>query len=115
MYGLRFGKLLADLLFDRKSFAVGALHDAVWKWSLCIAGCRWRGIAMEGALIPTQARRALEGLRHAHPRAYGGWRRGLESEWRDDGDTEKTTGARMARARAPRMATTFCGEGRPTR
>ena len=31
MYGLRFGKLLADLLFDTKSFAVGALHDAVWK------------------------------------------------------------------------------------
>ena len=33
MYGLRFGKLLADLLFDTKSFAVGALHDAVWKLS----------------------------------------------------------------------------------
>jgi len=31
MYGLRFGKLLADLLFDRKSFAIGALHDSIWK------------------------------------------------------------------------------------
>ena len=60
MYGLRFGKLLADLLFDRKSFAVGALYDAVWK-STSDLGCepprrradaaagtsshRWRGIA----------------------------------------------------------------------
>ena len=31
MYGLRFGKLLADLLFDNKSFAIGALHAALWK------------------------------------------------------------------------------------
>ena len=60
MYGLRFGKLLADLLFDTKSFAVGALHDAAWK-STSDLGCepprhrgdaasgptarRWRGIA----------------------------------------------------------------------
>ena len=38
MYGLRFGKLLADLLFDTKSFAVGALHDAAWK-STSDLGC----------------------------------------------------------------------------
>ena len=31
MYGLRFGKLLADLLFDKKPFAIGALHAALWK------------------------------------------------------------------------------------
>lgn len=93
MYGLRFGKLLADLLFDRKSFAVGALHDAVWKLSFAslpaIEPTRPPGRHRTDArtLIPTQARRALEGLRHAHPRAYGGWRRGPESEWRHDGDT----------------------------
>jgi hypothetical protein len=103
MYGLRFGKLLADLLFDRKSFAVGALYDAVWKLSFAslhaveptrppghrrvdgVESPRRRTDAR--TLIPTQARRALEGLRHAHPRAYGGWRRGPESEWRDHGDT----------------------------
>ena len=103
MYGLRFGKLLADLLFDRKSFAIGALYDAVWKLSFvglpAVEPTRPRGQRhVDGVesprhrtgartLIPTQARRALEGLRHAHPRAYGGWRRGPESEWRDDGDT----------------------------
>ena len=38
MYGLRFGKLLADLLFDNKSFAIGALHDAAWK-STSDLGC----------------------------------------------------------------------------
>ena len=92
MYGLRFGKLLADLLFDRKSFAVGALHDAVWKLSFAslpaIEPTRPPGRHRTDArtLIPTQARRALEGLRHAHPRAYGGWRRGPESKWRHDGD-----------------------------
>ena len=93
MYGLRFGKLLADLLFDNKPFAVGALHDAAWKLSSTPSSRR--GSGANGAsmawgartLIPTQARRALEGLRHAHPRAYGGWRRGPESEWRHDGDT----------------------------
>ena len=94
MYGLRFGKLLADLLFDTKSFAVGALLDAVWK-SISDLGCephaieatRPRGQRRARTLIPTQARRALEGLRHAHPRAFGGWRRGPESKWRHDGDT----------------------------
>ena len=52
MYGLRFGKLLADLLFDRKSFAVGALYDAAWKLSFASLPAieptrprRWRGIA----------------------------------------------------------------------
>ena len=31
LYGLRFGKLLSDLLFDAKPFATGALYDALWK------------------------------------------------------------------------------------
>ena len=45
MYGLRFGKLLADLLFDNKPFAVGALLDAVWKLSSRAGPTarRWRG------------------------------------------------------------------------
>ena len=45
MYGLRFGKLLADLLFDNKPFAVGALLDAAWKLSSRAGPTarRWRG------------------------------------------------------------------------